>query len=271
MSNKIAMAIGAHPDDIEFMMGGTLLLLKQAGFETHYLNVANGSCGSTEHSAAKVISLRRKEAKAAAAVLGAIFHQSLVNDLEIFYELKTLRRLAAILREVHPAILLVPSPQDYMEDHTNTCRLAVTAAFARGMPNFKTVPPQPAVADDVTIYHAMPHGLRDLLRRRVIPGSFVNTTSVQAVKMAALAEHRSQQNWLDASQKVNRYLLLMEEFSLELGRISRRFQHAEGWRRHLHYGFCAPPADPLGEALGAHYLVNPRYETSLRQGIETTL
>ena len=40
--HAIVLAIAAHPDDIEFMMAGTLLLLKQAGCETHYLNIANG-------------------------------------------------------------------------------------------------------------------------------------------------------------------------------------------------------------------------------------
>ncbi|HEU4902789.1 MAG TPA: PIG-L family deacetylase, partial [Flavisolibacter sp.] len=34
---KTAIAIAAHPDDIEFMMAGTLLQLKAAGYETHYL------------------------------------------------------------------------------------------------------------------------------------------------------------------------------------------------------------------------------------------
>src|SRR6185369_1352086 len=34
---KSAIAIGAHPDDIEFYMAGTLVLLKRAGWEIHYL------------------------------------------------------------------------------------------------------------------------------------------------------------------------------------------------------------------------------------------
>ena len=45
----------------------------------------------------------------------------------------TLFQLAAVVREVNPSILLVPSPQDYMEDHMNACRLAVTAAFLKPM------------------------------------------------------------------------------------------------------------------------------------------
>ena len=46
MPSKAAIAIGAHPDDVEFYMAGTLLLLKQAGYEIHYLNLASGNCGS---------------------------------------------------------------------------------------------------------------------------------------------------------------------------------------------------------------------------------
>ena len=53
MDNPVAIAIAAHPDDIEFTMAGTLLLLKQAGFEIHYLNLATGNCGSRSLSAAK--------------------------------------------------------------------------------------------------------------------------------------------------------------------------------------------------------------------------
>jgi hypothetical protein len=36
----------------------------------------------------------------------------------------------------------------------------------------------------------------------------------------------------------------------QVGRESGRFKMAEGWRRHLHLGFCGPDADPLRDALG---------------------
>ena len=263
MTRPIALAIAAHPDDIEFQMAGTLLLLKAAGWEIHYLTVASGNCGSAEHDSPTVRRIRRREAQSACQVLGAHFHPCLGDDLEIFYDLRTILRLAAIIRQVNPRVLLVPSPQDYMEDHMNTSRLAVSAAFVRGMRNVKTRPARPPVAGEATLYHAMPHGLRDPLRRRVLPGAFVNTTSVHARKRQALAAHQSQKQWLDESQGMDSYLRAMDEMSLEVGRLSRRFQHAEGWRRHLHYGFCAPDADPLREALGKNYAVNRAYERSL--------
>lgn len=265
MSRKSAIAIAAHPDDIEFLMAGTLLQLKKAGYETHYLNIAGGNCGSSEYNGSTIRSIRNTEARAAAKILGAEFHPSLTDDLEILYNLELLRALAAIIREVHPSIILTHSPEDYMEDHTNACRLAVNAAFARGMPNFKTSPARAAVDTEVTVYHAMPNGLRDPLRRVIIPGSFVNTTAVHKVKRAALAAHKSQQAWLDKSQGLHCYLLTMEDMALEVGRMSKRFKLAEGWRRHLHLGFCRAEADPLRDALGRNYLVNKAYEERLEE------
>ncbi len=257
-----AIAIAAHPDDIEYMMAGTLCLLKEAGYRTHYLNVATGSGGSVVHRASVLRRLRRQEGKAAAAILGAEFHESLVDDLEVVYSVPLLRALTAVIREVRPTIVLTHSPQDYMEDHMITCRLAVTAAFARGIPNFKAGKAA-AWSGDTTVYHAMPVGLCDGLRRRIVPGAFVNTAKVQAQKRAALACHQSQQNWLQVSQGTNSYLQQMEDIALAVGRMSKRFRVAEGWRRHLHQGYSATDCDPLAEALGKAYRVNRAYERGL--------
>jgi LmbE family N-acetylglucosaminyl deacetylase len=257
------LAIFAHPDDIEFVAAGTLLQLRRRGWEAHYLNVSTGNCGSARLTAAQTRRVRLAEAKSAAKILGAHFHPPMADDLEILYDLKLLRRLAAVIREVRPSIVLTHSPQDYMEDHMNTCRLTVTAAFAHGIPNFVSTPQRPAFFEDVTIYHAMPHGLRDPLRRRIVPGAFVNTTAVQATKLKALAAHQSQQGWLDVSQGMNSYLQSMDDMSRAVGRLSRAFRHAEGWRRHLHLGFSATDSDPLGVALGKDYRVNRRYEREL--------
>jgi LmbE family N-acetylglucosaminyl deacetylase len=248
-------------------MAGTLLLLKEAGYETHYLNLASGNCGSIEQNSAKTQMRRKQEARSAAAVLGARFHPSIIDDLQILYEVSLLRQVAAVIRQVRPRILLTHSPQDYMEDHTNTSRLAVTAAFARSMPNFQTVPRRRAIDNEVAIYHGMPHGLCDPLRRRIAPGAFVNTFRVHDRKRKALTCHRSQQNWLDLSQGLNSYLQTMEDISRAVARMSRRFKHAEGWRRHLHLGFSATEIDPLREALGPDCVINTAYERNLERGL----
>jgi len=258
LSPRKAFAVAAHPDDIEFVMAGTLLLLKQAGYEIHYMNIANGSCGSIEHSAQHTAEVRALEAIAAAESIGAHYHPSLTNDLEIFYEHQTLTRLAAVMRKVGPEILLVHAPSDYMEDHMNACRLAVTAAFARGMPNYPADPPHVAVEQNVTIYHAQPHGNCDPLGNVVRPGIFVDIATVLTAKTAMLACHKSQKQWLDVSQGLDSYLDTMKDLMREVGSMSGRYEYAEGWRRHLHLGFCAEDADPLTQALSRYCFVERR-------------
>lgn len=246
---KRAFAIGAHPDDIEFMMAGTLILLRQAGYETHYMTVANGSCGTSQLDVETITRIRRQESIQAAEFAGAIYHESLVNDIEIFYEQGLLQRLGATIRQVAPEIILTHATVEYMEDHANTCRLVLTAAFTRGMRNFPVEPAHPPVEQPVTIYHALPYGLRDPLRRPVQPEMYVDVTSVMGAKRQMLAQHRSQKEWLDASQGIDSYLLAMEEMCRDVGRLSGAYEYAEGWTRHLHLGYCDEGANPLLAAL----------------------
>ncbi|HLA83611.1 MAG TPA: PIG-L family deacetylase [Thermoguttaceae bacterium] len=249
-------ALAAHADDIEFGMAGTLVLLRRAGCEIHYMNLADGSCGSDERDARSIAAIRLEEARRAAARLGAEFHPPLVPDIEVFYEKGLLARVASVMRRVAPDVLLVHSPWDYMEDHVNACRLAVTAAFCRGMPNFPVDPPRPPVAGPVTVYHAQPHGHRDAVNRPVAPEFFVDIDSAIDEKAALLAEHRSQQQWLDRTQGFSAYVNTMRQFAREMGTLSGRCEYAEGWRRHNPLGFCAADADPLADIL-ADFVVKP--------------
>ena len=250
-----ALAIAAHPDDIEFLMAGTLLRLHAAGYAIHYWNLANGCCGTTQYDAATITRMRREEGQNAAAAMNAVFHDSICDDLAIFYDRPTLAKVAAVIREVAPTIVLTHSPSDYMEDHTNACRLATTAAFTRGMPNFPTDPSRPYVTNKVTVYHAQPYSHRDPLGNLIEPKLMVDVTSLQPKKRELLALHVSQKRWLDESQGLDSYLDTMSALDAEAGRMSCVFEYAEGWRRHLHMGFCDADDDPLRTALGQHVLV----------------
>lgn len=249
-----ALAIFAHPDDIEFVAAGTLLLLKERGWDIHYMNLCNGNCGSVEMDADATARKRLAEAREAARILGAVFHPPISNDVELAYTTPLLRKVAAVVRESRASIVLTHAPLDYMEDHMFACRLAVTAAFCHGVPNFVSDPPRDAFFHDVTVYHAMPHGLCTPMRDPVKADGFVNTASVHQTKRLALAAHESQKNWLDVSQGMDSYLISMDEASRAVGRLSGEFTLAEGWRRHLHLGFSATDTDPLRDALGEAYL-----------------
>jgi len=242
-------AFGCHPDDIEFMMGGTLFLLKEKGAEIHYMNPVDGSLGTTQYPREKIAFLRREEGKKAADFLGAVFHESIFKDMEVFYSDELIRKATAKVREVKPDIMLLTSLEDYMEDHMNAARIGYTAAFCRGMTNYISIPEREPVMKDVAVYHAMPYGLFDAMRNPVEPDYYINIESVINKKRQMLALHESQKRWLDESQGMDAYLDTLTEMSGEMGRMSGEFRFAEGWRRHNCLGLCRQDADPLGDIL----------------------
>ena len=134
---KKAFTIACHPDDLEFGMMGTMMLLKDAGYEVHYMNVSNGSLGTDHHDYQTIVRMRREEAMASAKLVGAVYHESICDDLEVRYTAELFGKLVPEVRDVAPEIILTHGPYDYMEDHVNAGRLAFTAAFCRGMTNAK--------------------------------------------------------------------------------------------------------------------------------------
>lgn len=243
------VAITAHPDDIEFMMAGTLLRLKDAGWDVHLWNLADGSCGTTTLDYEEIVRIRWEEARQSAALLGGTMQPPLFPDLEVFYDKPSLLRVCGALRDIRPDVVLTHSLQDYMEDHQNTARLAVSAAFSRNMRNVTTVPARPPYETPMAVYHALPHGLRDAMRQVVVPDFCVDITDVLTRKRDMLACHVSQKEWLDATQGMDSYLNEMERLSAEVGRVSGQFRYAEGWRRHSHLGFGPEGFDPVFHTL----------------------
>lgn len=243
----VVMGFGCHPDDIEFMMAGTLFALKSAGHEIHYMNLANGNCGSLVHSRDEIEMIRQKEAKEAAQVLGATWHPSFCNDMEVIYDLTVIRKIVAVLRKVKPDILLIPALKDYMEDHMNTSRMGITAAFALGIPNFVTIPETEPVAKEIALYHAMPYGLHDGLMNKVEPHFYIDITSEIDKKEEMLACHHSQRSWLGDTQKLDSYLQTMRDMSQQMGTDSKQYEYAEGWIRHNPLGYSSKEFRPLEE------------------------
>ncbi|MSU37340.1 MAG: LmbE family protein [Pedosphaera sp.] len=244
------LAVFAHPDDIEFRAAGTLLLLREAGWDVHYWNICSGNLGSTVMKARQTALVRRRESQTAAARLGAVWYPPFANDLELFYTDANLRRVCAVVRRIQPSIVLTHPPIDYMEDHTICCRLAVTGTFARGVPNYRSNPSGRPTREPLAVYHSAPHGLKGPLGEPYIPGCYVDIGAVHAKKRDSLSCHRSQKEWLDASQGMDSYLVALDEDARVLGRASGKFHLSESWTRHLHLGFGGVDQDPLREVLG---------------------
>lgn len=235
---KNVLAVAAHPDDIEILMAGTLMRLAAAGYQIHYWNLANGCCGSDTMDRAETARVRRKESIASCEKLGAVFHEPICDDLSIFYDQTTLAKVTSEIRSIEPKIILTHALSDYMEDHMNTARLVVTAAFSRAMKNFPVDPPHSTTTQSVCLYHAQPYSNLTPMRKMVVPDLFVDTSELLDRKKELLACHTSQKDWLDHSQGIDSYLSALESLDRSVGQLSEKYEMAEGWRQHLHLGFC---------------------------------
>ena len=244
---KTVFAVAAHPDDIEFMMAGTLLRLRNIGYEIHYMNIANGCLGSNIYDAEELAEMREKEAKKSCKTSKAVFHKSICADMEIYFEKELVSKVASIVREVEPEIVLVQHPLDYMEDHRNAQRIAIQAVFARGLKNFICNPPKEITNQQVAIYHAVSHGLHDYMRNKIIANYYIDIEEVLEEKKLLLSCHESQQEWLEASQGLNSYINDMINFMKEMGRDSCKYKYAEGWLQHSHLGFSTENFNPLSQ------------------------
>lgn len=137
-----ALAIGAHPDDIEFGCGGTLVKWARAGCAVTMLIVTDGSKGTWDPSVdpSELAAMRRAEQLAAAEQLGA---ESVIHldypDGELEYSMELRRRLCEQIRLAAPDVLLSHDPWKRYQvhpDHRATGFGAVDAMVAARDPLF---------------------------------------------------------------------------------------------------------------------------------------
>jgi LmbE family N-acetylglucosaminyl deacetylase len=248
--NKTVLAVMAHPDDIEFLCAGALARLARLGYRVHMANVAAGDCGTVEYNSDDISRLRFAEARRAAAVIGATHHCLGARDALIMYDEPTLRAAVELVRRVNPFLVITHSPECYMIDHETSAKLAQTATFIAGAPNFQTLltPPARPTKEVPYLYYADAVEGKDRYGRRVEASFYVDITREIKTKERMLKCHASQRNWLMKHHKVDEYIANMRRWNAASGeRCGVAF--AEGYRQHL--GHSYPHDNKLGELLGA--------------------
>jgi LmbE family N-acetylglucosaminyl deacetylase len=183
------LAIGAHPDDLEILCGGTLARFAGQGDAVTMLVMTDGSAGHAEIGAAELAVIREREARAAAAVIGAEFVWLGLPDEFAFNDEPTRRRLLEAIRAARPDLILTHDPEDYHPDHRATSRAVFDASFVMGLPNVVT--PSPAHPGVAPIFY-----FDTLAGVGFQPGEYVDVTPTWATKRAMLAAHDSQVAWL---------------------------------------------------------------------------
>lgn len=250
----VILALFAHPDDAEFLCGGTLTHLARAGARLHIATMTAGDCGSAILPPAKISRIRRKEAERAAQRVGAGYSCLEAKDLLVLYDGPTFKKVLELLRRVNPDLVFTHSPGDYMVDHETTSRLAQTACFGAMAPNFRTGARRAAAATRAIphLYYSQPFGGRDILGDEIRPRLAVDITATLAEKKMLIACHESQRSWLRTQQDIEQMNDPVETQSRQIGALAG-FNAAEGFRQHLGQGF--PQTDKLSALLGG--LVRP--------------
>jgi len=243
--SRVALAVVAHPDDVEFLCAGTLALLKQEDWEIVIATMTAGDCGTRELSPNKISAIRKEEASKSAKLLEADYHCLECKDIFIMYDQPTLLKVIALMREVRPQIVFTMSPSCYMVDHEMTSKLVQTATFAAGMVNIKTEDLAPYFQIPY-LYYTDPMEGKDKFGKEIEPGFVVDISSVIDTKEQMLRCHDSQRQWLMEHDGMDKYLETMKKISERRGKtVDVAF--GEGFRQHL--GHSYPQENILNDVL----------------------
>ncbi|MFT6819326.1 MAG: two-component system response regulator HydG [Myxococcota bacterium] len=146
-TGRTILAIGAHPDDVEIAIGGTLAAHRDAGDEIILLCLSWGASGGGQRQ-------RRAEAEAAAHVLGATLYGGDLRDTRFDLQ-TTIAAIERVVHEVHPDVVYTHCAEDVHQDHRSThdaslvaCR-NVSTLFAYQSPS-TTVAFQPTRFQDIS-------------------------------------------------------------------------------------------------------------------------
>ena len=205
-------------------MAGTLALLREAGCIVTMATMTPGDCGSAEHDAEAIAAIRREEARAAAALIGADYLCLEFRDLAVFNDDDSRRRVTEVVRRTRPDVILTAPPIDYIADHEMTSLLVRDACFAATCPNYATRQwePAPPLRTIPHLYFVDPLEGRDREGRPVPVDFFVDVSRVFSTKREMLACHASQRNWLLRQHGIDEYLEMQSRWALEPGCGDRR-------------------------------------------------
>ena len=240
-----ALAIFAHPDDIEFLCAGTLSLLHQQGWEIKCVTVCAGDLGASEGTREAIRTRRADEARAAAAVLGGSYEWAGIADVSVYYCPEQLALVTRQIRKFNPDIVFTHSPDCYMLDHEETSRLVRMASFCAGIPLY-AAPGEKPTDKTPALYYSDALEFKDKFGNPVEAAFYVDVTSTFSIRQEALACHASQRDWLRSHHGVDEYLMTNERLATHCGHLAG-VNYAEGFRQHLGHGY--PQENVLAAAL----------------------
>jgi LmbE family N-acetylglucosaminyl deacetylase len=193
------LAVGAHPDDIEYGCGGMLTKYAQKGHGVYLFVASDGALGGDP-------AVRRREQEDAAALLGArkVFWGG-YRDTELPISRDLIVRVEEVIRELEPRMIFVNAPDDTHQDHRNLAHATLSAT--RFVPNF--------------LFYEGPS------TQNFVPNCYTDIEAVLETKLAALEAHRSQ---VTKTNVENLTILELARSCANFRGIQARVRFAEGFQ-----------------------------------------
>lgn len=235
MENKVILAVGAHPDDMDFGASGTIAKWANEGAKAYYVICTDGSRGSEDPKMThkKLAQIRRKEQEEAAKILGVkkVFFLN-HTDTQLVANLKLKEEIVKIVRTLRPDVVITMDPTFYYSqnfssiigfgfinhtDHRAASLATMDAVF-------------PLSRDRLTFLHhekagLKPHKVTELLLTSFEKKDFlVDISKTFDKKIKALSMHKSQ--FADFSEVKKR----VKSRARDLGR-SKGYKFAENFIR----------------------------------------
>jgi LmbE family N-acetylglucosaminyl deacetylase len=178
------LALGAHPDDIEIFMFGTMAAYATQGADLTFAIATDGTKGG-KGDPSVLARVRREEATAAAALLGATLHFLDFPDGELVAEAALIGSLKTLIHDTGANLVITHAPNDYHADHRALSDgVRIAASFA------------------VPVLHADTMGGTGFS-----PTHYVDISAYRDVKTQAIRAHRSQmpEQYVDKARVQNEF------------------------------------------------------------------
>lgn len=174
------LAFGAHADDVEIGMAGTIAKFASQGKRIGICDLTNAELSSNG-----TVTLRKEEAASAADILGVKIRTSLgLPDRGLLLQDEYIRKIAGVVRTYKPKIVFAPYFEDRHPDHGNCARLVEEAVFSAGIKNYQTEDALPSHRVE-RVYYYMINGFHQ-------PDFTVDISAFMDKKLAALRAYKSQ-------------------------------------------------------------------------------
>ncbi|HZS03917.1 MAG TPA: bacillithiol biosynthesis deacetylase BshB1 [Blastocatellia bacterium] len=175
-----ALAIAAHPDDVELSVGGTLIRLAGMGYKTGVLDLTRGESGTRGTP-----EIRAQEAARAAELMGLSVRENLdLGDAHVWLNEETRVKLVRVLRRLRPRVIFTQYRDDPHPDHAHTAQLVREAAHIAGLAKYDAGSGQERWRPSCVAHFLFP--------RTIAPSFIVDISDALQRKWEAIRAHASQ-------------------------------------------------------------------------------